>query len=218
MNRNICYKVGLIICLNYQFLTTYSKLQNINFQQNNISLCLVNIYKKNPDTNTMIVSYNQKSLYDFNYSIKNNNLGFLIYTKNKFDFLNSLQTFQMFIIFVNTVKQFEDTLVSLSQSKLWNSRGKFLVGYFGIDDIGQIFNISWTYYVFNINVIAINETSANVATYFPYKNGNCGQYKTHELLFSCDDQSVENFFPKKIPLDLQGCEVSQVVINNYSYI
>lgn len=172
--------------------------------------CVSKIYTKNAAKNTLLLSNSAENLYNYYYVLQNKETeGLLIYTKNKFDYitLKYLWKFQMFIFLVDTIKQFEELLSQLAKSVLWNSRGKFLVAYFGDDNLlGQIFNISWTYFVFNINVVVPNHSDTNIFTFFPYHNKTCGQYTNYNLLSNCDD-NLDNIFPVKIPFDLHGCEV-----------
>ncbi|GLV45607.1 Ionotropic receptor 7c, partial [Carabus blaptoides fortunei] len=95
----------------------------------------------------------------------------------------------------------------LSQTSSWDMRAKFLVGYFGNDDIGEIFKISWQYYVVNINVVTMKNGVPNIFTYFPYSNNSCQEYKNYEVLSDCENLENGHIFPQKVPLDLNGCEI-----------
>lgn len=175
--------------------------------------CITKMYNKNAEKNTLLLSSSEENLYNYNYVSQNKKTeGLLIYTKKKFDSnaLKYLWKFQMFILLIDTIKQFEELLFQLAKSVLWNSRGKFLVAYFGDDDsVGQIFNISWTYFVLNINVVVKNNSGTNILTFFPYHREACGQYTGYEFLSNCED-NLDKIFPVKIPFDMHGCEVSNL--------
>ncbi|GLV24247.1 Ionotropic receptor 7c, partial [Carabus blaptoides fortunei] len=130
-----------------------------------------------------------------------------IFTENSFHNINHSWKFQMFVILLENISNFETIFQLLSQISSWDMRANFLVGYFGNDDIGEIFKISWQYYVVNINVVAMKDGMPNIFTYFPYSNNSCQEYKNYDVLSDCANLKNTNIFPQKVPLDLNGCEV-----------
>lgn len=183
-----------------------------------IEKCLSDIYAHTYESRTFIFSNltiksnftffkpNQKqNLLHFEHSNYNNTVE--IYSSNNFGNIQHLWKFQMYVILLENISTFETIFELLSRSASWDMRAKFLVGYYGIEDIDEIFKISWKYYVININVVAIENGVPNIFTYFPYSNKSCHEYKEYEILSNCEDLEKDQIFPQKIPLDLHGCEV-----------
>lgn len=191
---------------------------------NGIEKCLSDIYAHTYESRTFIFSNltqklnftflkpNQNSL-DLEHSNYNNSVE--IFSSNNFENIQHSWKFQMYVILLENISTFETIFELLSQSESWDMRAKFLVGYFGNEDIDKIFKICWKYYVVNINVVATKDDVQNIYTYFPYSNKSCHEYKEYEVLSNCEDLEKDQIFPQKIPLDLHGCEVRYDIISTY---
>lgn len=126
--------------------------------------------------------------------------------------------FEMFIISLNTVHQFEVLLQAFQGTKCWNPQGQFIVSIYDSQNITEIFEVAWKYYVLNMNVVLLEEPNPRVYTYFPYNSQNCSINLTSEILFSCNDRVPIQVFPKKVPAQLNGCEINLMAYNIPPYV
>lgn len=116
-----------------------------------------------------------------------------IYLKLKYD---------MIVIITQKFENFKFMLRTLKKNINWNPRARFLIGYVGSENITIFFELSWSYFVLNINLISNN---GSIYTYFPYNNGLCGNIIKSEYLLTCDVNNLAPYF-SKIPSNLYGCE------------
>lgn len=177
----------------------------INSTPNNILRCAGKIHKTLTIKKALLVSKIDENLNDF-YTMQTSN-SLVTYTKESLNELDIFDPFHLFIILIKSVDQYEQLINKISKTTFWDARAKFIVGYFGNEDIGPIFNTSLNKFVYNINVVKQVNEETNVYTFFPYQDKICGKYENYGKLASCEDER-NNFYPNKIPLLLHGCEVN----------
>lgn len=129
-----------------------------------------------------------------------------------------LKKFEMFIVLLDTVHQFEVLLRTFQGTKCWNPQGQFIVSIYNNKNITEIFEVAWKYYLLNMNVIYPEEPIPRVYTYFPYNSQNCSTNFISEILFSCIDSVPIEVFPNKVPAQLNGCEIKLMAYSIPPYV
>lgn len=105
----------------------------------------------------------------------------------------------------------------------WNPTGKFII--FITGDVKEVFEILWRYFVINVDLFVVSNTTKNINiyTFYPYNNlRNCNIDLSPQYLFSCSDilQDRKNIilFPNKLPNQLNGCTIKMVVMKIPPYV
>lgn len=115
--------------------------------------------------------------------------------------------YNLHLIIIEKVQDFEEIILSIEGTGLWNPKGKFLVSYTGSEDIASIFYICWRKYIININILQKNGDDIGIYTYFPFTNDMCLENNLDKKLFGKCGENIRNFFPMKIPNVTEQCEL-----------
>lgn len=171
-----------------------------------------NTDKKMDCLSKILVKYNEAYTFavsDGNLDAKVNN-SMILYNQTKLRTTPLFGKFNMFVFSSSSAEAFDKSLSTLYNSWYWNSRAMFLLVLTedNFDEMAKIFKTAWNYLVYNITIIANDDNTTNLYTFYPYKDDNCGEYNHYEVISSCD--SLENVFPAKIPRNFHGCEIKMM--------
>lgn len=210
--RNYC--IFLLLCT----LSVSCAIIDSDYFNKNDSLlkCINKIEQKYFKQHLLIISTVKFEMNIFEY---NNRSTLTIYSRSKIAVPKLFWKFNYFLFIIKHSSEIQEILNSLYGKELWNSRGLYLVVYFGQEDISEIFRICWDYYIFNVNVLAAINNTFGVYTFFPYKNNLCGKYDSYELLQNCGNSSeLVEMYPEKIPNDVNGCEIRMMAYPMIPYV
>lgn len=210
--------MNLIKIIYYLLFVSYTTAEikvEIEHTFNPLFNCINVIQESYFKDHTLLISATKS---DFIFSGNNNEKTITLYSGLNYSVPRKFWKFNNFIFIIKDPIDMQYIWKSLYRTQLWNSRGNYLVAYIGQDTIHEIFNTSWQYYIYNINVITLkNKFEAEIYTYYPYKNNLCGQFLNVELLNICSN-NMSDIFPPKIPLDLRGCKLKMMAYPMIPYV
>lgn len=181
-----------------QSIEIFNKLLPV---ENDLTKCLMKIWNIYHDTYTLVVSNDTNFYYDSETTI-------VLYSENELTIDPNFYRFNMFILILEDTSNLNETMHILYNSVYWNSNANFLLAYDGsMDDLDEIFKITWYYFALHLSVLVKNGTTVNVYTFFPYNDERCGTYETYEQISTLDTIEYDDIFPDKIPLQVNGCDV-----------
>lgn len=194
---NFAQNIALEVPENGGELLSYYVSQIINYDNNN---------------NSLIAYYEDDNINQIIRMTKSTNV--IVDMKKDERETCNFYTFSMYVIVIQEVNEFNLFFERCSHSSYWNPHGRILVVYSGKDDIDIMLKIAWRKYIININIMLINKEPLDIYTYYPYKNGNCGNNISKELLGKCGKYPIDEIYPKKIPQTVNGC-LTTVAINPF---
>lgn len=174
----------------------------LEFSENSYE-CAEKIYKKFYEKDILINNQINEEINFLNSSVVVSRN----YDKN---LLNKLWQHNFYIIIFDNIQKLNTFLNDLFNSPPYNPKGKFLLLFSGHKFPENIFEITWKYFIVNINLVYKNK----IYTHFPYEQ-SCGTNTKPILISNCTNL---NLYKNKIPRNLNGCEFKLMGLNIQPYV
>lgn len=186
----------LFYFVNAYFIYSFANLlinddNSYNAEHMNVLACIFKMIS-NKDPVLIILNSTQ---FENNSKLYQIDKPFLI-TK-RFEIISSFDYISVVILLTDSLQDVDDYLKLFSGIKL--TTVKFIVGYFGMENFDIIFELALMYSILNMNLVVNNY----IYTYFPYEEVSCRNNKL-KILSKCEN-NITDYFPKKIPQDLNKC-------------
>lgn len=123
-----------------------------------------------------------------------------------------------FMLLLDNITRFQEWLIEVHTFDFWNPKGKFIVAMLAKDNVTEILQLAWKYYIVNINVILLFDMVPLVYTYYPYETDDCINHVYPELVMKCDEDLPQNLYPNKIPRTYHGCGVKLLAYKMPPYV
>lgn len=173
--------------------------------------CAIEITKLMNEERILLV-YNEKAEVQNLISNVHKNNNTLIIHKLKRNVVGSnhiiLQDVYIFVI--DKISIMYNLINIFNYSEHWNPRAKFVILFYGTENIDSLFDLFW--YNSIVNVVMLQKSTKGkiqMFSYYPYINGGCNNISKVKFDYaSCKNIiSINTVFPEKVPLDLMGCEI-----------
>ncbi|XP_028157308.1 uncharacterized protein LOC114350639 [Ostrinia furnacalis] len=115
----------------------------------------------------------------------------------------------IYVIITEDFTELTEGLIELKNEMSWNPRAQFLISTKNVCDteIQVLFEQFLTMKIYEVVFINYKNMEANVHTYRPFHDGNCGEYiEEIENLGSCSENNARGYFPKNITEGLKNCK------------
>lgn len=124
----------------------------------------------------------------------------------------------LYLIIISNIQQFEKFLKMFYRTWAWNPRGIFLIIYLGSRGWEEILTLSWAHYALRVYIL---DSTLTVASYFPFKNGKCGDNLQPENVYSCFNGSSaarNAIYNKTLPERFNKCPFRVEALKIVPYI
>lgn len=166
-------------------------LFNIHITNTEISKCAYKIYEKNYEQNVIILNHEPTEF---------KNTAITILNHEKKSRLQNTNLYNFYIINLETINNLKNIYEYLKKYAYLNPHAKYIIEYNKTENMEEIFDISWQFYIVDIIIIFNNE----LYTYFPFEY--CTKTMKKHFLGTCNNDTI-NYFPNKVPDDMKGCEI-----------
>lgn len=191
----------LIIATLVLQLNSFAVSTKINNSQSSDTKNIINHYvnyimQQHFIKNTLVINYNSE------VEIKSKFPVVIHSSKINFHEMHSIQ-FDMYIIIPYEEKIME-LINNLATYSYWKSRANFVLIFDDKykDNLSDLFMMLWKIHIYNVLLLYYNLKEVQFITFFPFNNGNCGKNLLPEYI----SKDTTDFFPPKIPNNLNGCE------------
>lgn len=199
---------------NTNFAKYLKRIKNVNVVTNDkLFECSNNIIQKNANKNTILMFNSKEDFISTFLRISRKN--FIIVNMSKsLEILRKVEKPDFYLMIVNDIKSFNYFVEVSYRTRGWNATAKILVVYLGNEDFTEIFTKSWKYRSINLSLITKNN---EVYTYFPLKNGQCGENIEKRFLFNCSN-GIGEVFPKKTDKYFPNCTIKVFAVFIEPYV
>lgn len=210
----------IMCCLAITELTCcYENIPNLyNFETNqNYSTirCINNILTKYFPCGTLTAFVNPNINEDQLIKITNgDNICHSIIVRS-FDDRNWFIWTNVYVITAEHFQEFYDGMLDLTRDVFWNPRAKFIIQVNNLndnDEIQEVFKSLMKYRIYDIVLLQTLKEDALIYSYHPFENQNCGKHFDEVItLGTCEEaKHIIDYFPNKIPNDLNNCTIKVV--------
>lgn len=186
----------IISCILFQNVSSLSIEETPNDEYYVRFKCVSKILMKQSLKSIFIVSNTTQDI-----SLNYNDQNALIITDIKHSLEVITEKYEMYVLIFETLDKLVEWLQNVKQIFKWNPHGYFIISIID-ENVDDIFNIAWKFYLINIYVITQNK----VYSYYPLLSKECRDFSA-KYQFSCEEDIPDVLFPEAVPLKLQNCTI-----------
>lgn len=124
----------------------------------------------------------------------------------------------LYVIVISKVEEYEKFLKMFYRTSAWNSRAIFIIIYLGNEEVVKMFMSSWKYYAIRVYILNSN---LSLISYFPYKDGKCGDNLKPEVVYKCFENKTslkKAIYTNHLPTHFNKCQFKVEALKIVPYI